>query len=27
VVMTLVAAVIFWWALQLQFPLFTWGRT
>jgi hypothetical protein len=26
-VITLIAFVIFWWALQLQFPLFAWGRS
>jgi hypothetical protein len=25
VVMTVVAVVVFWWLLQLQFPLFRWG--
>ncbi|SMG53226.1 tripartite tricarboxylate transporter TctB family protein [Paraburkholderia susongensis] len=27
VVITLVAVVIFWWALQLQFPLLAWGNS
>ena len=25
VAMSIVCVVVFWWALQLQFPLFTWG--
>jgi hypothetical protein len=25
VAMTIVCVVVFWWALQVQFPLFTWG--
>ncbi|WP_343669645.1 tripartite tricarboxylate transporter TctB family protein [Paraburkholderia heleia] len=26
-VITLISVVVFWWALQLQFPLLTWGRS
>jgi hypothetical protein len=26
-IITVVSVVIFWWALQLQFPLLTWGRS
>lgn len=26
-VITLISVVVFWWALQLQFPLFAWGRS
>ena len=25
VAMSIISVVIFWWALKLQFPLFTWG--
>jgi len=27
VVITLISVVVFWWALQLQFPLLAWGRS